>query len=286
MHKVKRVKLTPKYGSYGKIKKKQRLDMDARLHQIGVARTITGVLVVVFLCFGAYLVTSRFIIPNIVGESEPVDVEKAITNENPDVLVIEKEYLEYDVMGLPIYNDDEVLFEVSPDNPLPEDYEIELERVLGVQVNSKMSQALRALDAAATEDGFTLNVIQGYVTPGEQEQLYNSRVQDLEIYDGYTSIMAEASAEFFTPKPNESDIQTGFLIKLDGAPDTFKNQPIYTWLVENAATYGFIFRYPEGKEDDTGHVTDLTVLRYVGMDAAIEMRQLSMSFEEYLTYMK
>lgn len=49
--------------------------------------------------------------------------------------------------------------------------------------------------------------------------------------------------------------------------------------------YGFVFRYPEDKEDYTGCTGNLTVLRYVGSENATAMAQRSLCLEEYITYL-
>ena len=50
------------------------------------------------------------------------------------------------------------------------------------------------------------------------------------------------------------------------------------------AHYGFVFRYPAGKEDETGIERNDLVLRYVGTEHAAAIRRLSFCLEEYLRY--
>ena len=54
------------------------------------------------------------------------------------------------------------------------------------------------------------------------------------------------------------------------------------WLAKNAHKYGFIIRYPKGKEDITGYEYEPWHLRYVGKDAAAEIYSRGVTLEEYL----
>ncbi|MBQ9004352.1 MAG: M15 family metallopeptidase [Eggerthellaceae bacterium] len=53
------------------------------------------------------------------------------------------------------------------------------------------------------------------------------------------------------------------------------------WLTENCWEHGFIVRYPEGREDVTGIPAEPWHLRYVGRDAAMEMRERGWVLEEW-----
>ena len=73
-------------------------------------------------------------------------------------------------------------------------------------------------------------------------------------------------------------------VTINGDRDTFKETDIYKWLNNHAADYGFVFRFPSGKTDLTGRDTDFRVLRFVGKDNALKMRQLSFCLEEFVRY--
>ena len=57
---------------------------------------------------------------------------------------------------------------------------------------------------------------------------------------------------------------------------------VYSWLAENAWKYGFILRYPEGKEGITGIDYEPWHYRYVGKEAAVEIHSRGITLEEYL----
>lgn len=57
--------------------------------------------------------------------------------------------------------------------------------------------------------------------------------------------------------------------------------PEIKWLMENCAKYGFILRYPKGKEEITGIAYEPWHFRYVGFEAAQEIMARGITLEEY-----
>ncbi len=98
--------------------------------------------------------------------------------------------------------------------------------------------------------------------------------------------------------PGCSDYHTGlgftFKIKLDSSQEgiyelnSAQAAPFYNWLKENAHKYGFIFRYPENKEEYTGisASADPYHIRYVGKAHALFMEQYDLCLEEYIDYLR
>lgn len=191
----------------------------------------------------------------------------------------------YNDLGLPVYGDEVSLFLINSDNPAGKDSVPETEKVGGVQVDRRISDALRMLIDAAKKDGLVLEFTRGYVSYEEQEQLYEEKVEELISSEGKTTVMARAEAKSYVPAPGESDFQTGLCLKLTGNVETFNSSKTYTWLQNNMGRYGFVFRYPKDKEQYTGVAGDDTVIRYVGSANAESMRQRSMCLEEYITYL-
>lgn len=58
------------------------------------------------------------------------------------------------------------------------------------------------------------------------------------------------------------------------------------WIVKNCEKYGYIVRYPEGKETQTGHKFCPWHLRYVGYVNAAIMSEKDYSLEEYIDFLK
>ena len=65
------------------------------------------------------------------------------------------------------------------------------------------------------------------------------------------------------------------------ADDRFKGTPEASWLAENAYKYGFILRYPEGKEPITGYMFEPWHYRYVGVENAAKIYASGLTLEEY-----
>lgn len=193
--------------------------------------------------------------------------------------------LEYDEMGLAIYSQEECLFVVNASSPAEADFAPELEEVGGVRVDQKIAPALRLLLSAAKEEGLALVFTQGYVSYEEQETRFEDKVKELGESQSLTTVMARAEAASIEPEPGESDFQSGRCVRLDGDPATFADSRTYSWLKNNMGKYGFVFRFPEYKEDFTGIQADPTVIRYVGSQCAAAMQQRSMCLEEYIDYL-
>jgi zinc D-Ala-D-Ala carboxypeptidase len=141
------------------------------------------------------------------------------------------------------------------------------------------AKALEALFKKARRDKIKLIAISGYRSYWYQSAIFKSSVKK------YGSIK---KANQFIAKPGQSEHQTGLAIDLSST--SVRNQLIqsyaYTregwWLKENASEFGFIIRYPKGKEKVTGYKFEPWHLRYVGKSAAKIMTLRNITLEEYL----
>ena len=85
----------------------------------------------------------------------------------------------------------------------------------------------------------------------------------------------------------EPEHQTGLAIDVSSinvnysTGSTFANSKEGKWLAENAYKYGFIIRYPKGKEDVTGFDYDPSQVRYVGVELATYLYENNLALEEY-----
>ena len=192
----------------------------------------------------------------------------------------------YDEMGLPVYDNEVNLFVINPEEPAQEDFAPQLGAAAGVQVDSRIVGAVELMAAAAKEDGLALTFTEGYVSYQEQGERFEEKVDQL-MEEGLTAVMARTEAQSLVPEAGESDFQTGMCLRLavSGDAESFEKSKTYSWLRNNMGKYGFIFRYPEGKESYTGCTADPGVIRYVGSAAAAAMQQRSMCLEEYIDYL-
>ncbi|MFI3325183.1 MAG: M15 family metallopeptidase [Clostridia bacterium] len=257
----------PHFKNYGKIKQINRNESNTKLKILHFLEIALGILTTAAIFFGLYVTYLKFIVPTSTTTETIYIEEKAETNQTE------------------VLEETDFLFIVNEENPLDEDYMFELVETQSIYVSTEISTALNQMCSAASDSGYTLVFSAGYVSPEDQDVLYEEKVLEL-INDGYTSIMAKFKASFYAPKAYEAENQTGFCVTIDADKDNFSNTDVYSWLVQNAAEYGFVFRYPDGKSDTTLHEDDLRVLRFVGVNEAITMRQLSMCLEEYIEYLK
>ena len=190
---------------------------------------------------------------------------------------------DYDELGLPIYDDSVSLFYINSQKPDPE-YEPKLSSIENVQVDSRITDALRQMVAAAKEDGMVLIFTDGYVSSAEQGERFDKTAQEMMNDDNMTAVMAKTTARAITPMAGESDFQTGLCLRIAADKETFEKSKPYSWLKANMGRFGFVFRYPEGKTNFTTVDPDPTVLRYVGGKNAAAMQQRSMCLEEYVDY--
>lgn len=191
----------------------------------------------------------------------------------------------YDDMGLPLYSNEVSLFVINQNYPQDETYVPNTVECCGVQVEAHIASALEMLSEAAKADGLALVFTEGYVSYQEQQQRYDDKVTELMETENLTTVMARTQAKLVVPVAGECDQQTGMCVRVQGDPETFKDSRTFTWLRSNMGKYGFVFRYPEGKDDYTGCTEDYTLIRYVGSDNATAMQQRSLCLEEYISYL-
>ncbi len=126
-------------------------------------------------------------------------------------------------------------------------------------------------DAAMNEVGVNLLVISGYRTKAYQEMLYNH----------YANSYGKESADTYSARPRHSEHETGLCCDINMVDEAFKDTAAYAWMVDNAADYGFILRYPEGKEGITGYIYEPWHWRYVGVDVAKAVVASGLTYDEY-----
>ncbi len=146
----------------------------------------------------------------------------------------------------------------------------------------KFSQAasadLKKLFDGAAAAGHVLVFASGYRSEATQRQLYNSYVAN----DG------QAAADRYSARPGTSEHQTGLAFDATTPSEAcflevcFGTTPEGAWLLANAHRYGFIVRYPQGKESVTGYQYEPWHLRWVGVELATEMKRTGITtLEEF-----
>ena len=109
--------------------------------------------------------------------------------------------------------------------------------------------------------------------------------------EGFPQEEAEKQAARYVARPGTSEHNLGLAADIVSAnwyasntdlTTAFADTPHYEWLREHCAEYGFIERYPEGKEGVTGVTYEPWHFRYVGKEAAEAIMSGGSTLEEYL----
>lgn len=155
---------------------------------------------------------------------------------------------------------------VNKKHPISADYDPGNDPVASAAV----SQLIADMQAAGMDVSHNTS---GYRDYNYQASLYNS----------YVAADGQQAADTYSARPGYSEHQTGLTFDLmhsDGSLIT--RDPEASWLKNHAADYGFIIRYPEGKQDITGYSPEPWHLRYVGKEAAREIMDNGLTLEQYL----
>lgn len=256
------------------------------LKKLGTVKTVIGILSCVLILIGAFAVFVSFIMPYFMKPAEKNEIPSEVKEAIGEISLLDTHLpLSYDKdTGLPVYDDGLNLFVINSSNPADENFIVPTEEYSGVTVDKRIVSALRMMVDDAGDNGIIMELESGLITFEGQKALYDRKVEELVKKGGFTKIMARAEAKKTVPVPGEADEQTGMVVKIKGESSAFKGSDAYNWLNKNAADYGFVFRFPDGKNQYTGRAGDNTVIRYVGKQNAMMMRQLSMCLEEYISY--
>ncbi|MBR5558869.1 MAG: M15 family metallopeptidase [Oscillospiraceae bacterium] len=160
----------------------------------------------------------------------------------------------------------------------------------GYRVQADMYDALVEMMNDAKAAGLPLYIVSGYRPIERSRVLYENKVQEY-LNAGYSEEDARAEAGMWIAPPGTSEHSTGLAADLISAdyytklPDLlpeFEEFEEAKWLKEHCAEYGFILRFPKGKEDITQVVFEPWHFRYVGKEAAAAIMEAGITLEEYL----
>ncbi|MEO4054928.1 D-alanyl-D-alanine carboxypeptidase family protein [Solibacillus sp. CAU 1738] len=203
-------------------------------------------------------------------EQDENNVEEEPTEQKPSVEIDSGGYPVTHVEPTePMYVDGVMI--VNKKHPLP--------KTFNKGEDATARAAFEKMAASAKNEGFELVAFSGY-------RSYDYQVT---LYTNYLNRDGKAAADRYSARPGYSEHQTGltFDIGEKGREDLwltseFGETPAGQWLMKNAHNYGFIQRYPKGKEDITGYMYESWHYRYVGVELATAIYQANTTLEEYL----
>ncbi len=146
---------------------------------------------------------------------------------------------------------------------LPEDY--------GSGEDPEALAAFQEMCSAAVNDGIYLFSVSGYRSYDLQNYLYNE----------FKDQRGTEGADMVSARPGHSEHQSGLAFDVNTTSFAFIGTPEAQWLAENSCRYGFIIRYPEGKENITGYSYEPWHIRYVGKEFAETIYKSGLTLEEY-----
>ena len=183
--------------------------------------------------------------------------------------------------------DDWNLLLVNKQHPVPENHTFELGTIAGsMKCDARILPELFAMLQAAKDDGVYLVVGSPYRDISRQEMLFNRKIRT-HMGNGYSYLEAYKKASQIVTVPGASEPQIG--VALDIVSNTysrldegFENTAAGKWLKEHSREYGFILRYPNGKEYITGIDYEPWHFRYVGKEAATIIMDQGITLEEFV----
>ena len=178
---------------------------------------------------------------------------------------------------------------VNKQSKLPEDWEKRIELVdvtngLGetYQVEKKAAEAYDKLKKDLEKDGIIIELDSTYRTVSKQQ----------EIWDDFLEKYGEEYTKTYVAVPGTSEHHTGLAIDvkivkdgvvIDDNDDMTNETEIFSKIHSKLAQYGFILRYPVGKEDITGYGSEVWHFRYIDSpEIANEIMSNGLTLEEYL----
>lgn len=252
--------------------------------------------IIAFLVAAAVAITSALLIfAEKIGLKEPETTVTSAVSETqpttaPDVPERIEDY-EYAYAGfMPYYANMNVedwrLILVNRDYILPDGYKPTLAPCItsdpdSLKLDHRVAPHYNEMYLAALEDGIELVPISGYRSVERQRNNFEKKIKTY-TDQGYSKIEATQMAATIILPPGTSEHNAGLAMDICSLEQDFDQTTEYKWLCENAADYGFILRYPEDKQDVTKIIYEPWHWRYVGVEAAKELKASGQCLEEYL----
>lgn len=159
------------------------------------------------------------------------------------------------------------------DNILIANKTYSLPSTYGNGITKEVNEKFNILKNAAKSEGIDIFIKSGFRSYNTQKTIYNNYVKS----DG------QKEADTYSARPGNSEHQSGLAMDVNQISSNFINTKEGKWINDNCYKYGFIIRYPKGKEGITGYIYEPWHIRYVGIDIATILYNNGtwLSLEEY-----
>jgi len=145
----------------------------------------------------------------------------------------------------------------------------------GRQLASTAADAFVTWSDAGAAVGVTFYAASAYRDYASQESVYNS----------YLKTLGQAATDAASARPGYSEHQSGYAVDIaatneDDTPE-YKDTRAYQWTSTNSMDYGWILRYPDGKQQITGYEFESWHYRYLGVELAQAVAASHLTYDEF-----
>lgn len=263
-----------------------------------IASIIMGVIILILIVFAVLFVlskekreepaTSESAVPSteIITESHTETTEattqEKITKETTTQPTTKKS--DEKVSYVDMNSEEWYLTILSKKNRLPENYRPKTDYLVSGnahELDVRVAPYYIQMYEAARKEGCYLTPFSGYRSIERQTINFNRELSNYQAQGySYDEAYKKVSAQIMPPGTSEHN--AGIAMDIVSISVNFENSKEFDWLRKHAHEYGFILRYPKGKTDITGIVYEPWHWRYVGKEAATEIRQRDCTLEEYM----
>ncbi len=165
---------------------------------------------------------------------------------------------------------------VNKYHKLPDDYEpsdlVSLSYGSSYKLRKEAAEAFEKLTAAAILENVYFYPFSAYRSNDLQNRLYTN----------YVNRDGKEKADTYSARPGFSEHQTGLAVDIRSSTLNDNLTPEhYNWVLNNSYKFGFIVRYPKGKQYITQYMEEPWHIRYLGIDLATKVHDSGLTYDEY-----
>lgn len=220
---------------------------------------------------------------------EPSQPEESSGSEEPSTEKDVDEILGMEYVTVDPDATDWNLLLVNKTHRLAENLEMETKQIFSEEVDARIYDNLVQMHEDGERDSDRqFLVCSGYRSVDFQQTLFDNKIAEIQAeHPEYTYEEAYIEASTIVAIPGASEHNTGLTVDICAMDfqmliEEYEETEEAKWLKENCYKYGFILRYPKGKEDITQIIYEPWHFRYVGVEAATEIMTQGITLEEYL----
>ena len=175
-----------------------------------------------------------------------------------------------------------------PADFVPNGYDKNIDRDLSIK--GVASEAFKEMKQAAKEEGLYISSVSAYRSYNYQESVYWRQSKLDEFFSSSKrrkNLSEEQIKEYrawrdnISAREGHSEHQTGLAVDINSTSESFAKTPEGKWLADNSYKYGYILRYPKGKEHITGYDYEPWHFRYIGVKMATAVYESGLTYDEF-----